>query len=503
MGLKSKTFKNAISSGFGLGIPMVLNLWATPILIISLGKEEFGLSSLFTLLTGYLLIFDFFLPFVLTQQIAAGEKVQIKKDDNPILNRSFLFFLLFGIGGNACLQIFAFPLATVIFNISDQLVDKAVICFQLTGWHILGNFLGNWARGILYGRNNFVLPNLLNILQFGVFNLAGVWMVQNGGDITDFLAFKSFSVIGVSVLLVLAVKPEFTKLVSEIKNIFSLFGNISFSFIHGLIFRVYEFVFSRPEIFIGIILTTNELTDFAVCFLIGNTFLLLITKIIEVIFPVLSKLHAEEEGEKIRSILFRGGKLIVIFISVLVLPLLVLREAFLKIWLGEAYSLMISDLFILIILAFSLHSLFFRYLSFFEMSRGNFKRLATFYALKGGSIFLFGFFLIQEFGLIGAGWSLLLATIPDLVYFFTSLRKNFAIDPVVLLIKSFSEPLAISLGLFVLLDFLFSGQVFDSWPILFLVFAGIGFGHLLLLLLLKQVDRPLLIWVKNYLFLKR
>ncbi len=493
---------NALSGGVGLGIPMLLNLWATPLLIFYLGKEAFGLSTLFTLLTGYLLVLDLYFPFVITQRIAWLRKKNDEGSIQLLQTRTFIYFFLAGLIGVSMLNIFAGTLASRVFQVRPDLVPVAELSLRLASFHFFGVLLSNWARSILYGRHNYVVPNFLNIVQFAITNLLGVYLVSQGGDVNDFLLVKTLSVAGIAVLLVFMVNPVISQVLSNLRKVFSFFKEVSFTIWNGVIFRSYELIFNRPELFVGIFLGTQDLTNFSVCFLVANSFYMLITKFIEVLYPTVTGLLSEGQNKKVKFILYRGSKAVWLIVILLALPILLLRVDFLQIWLGSSYSSVLDDLLLLMLLSTSLHSIFYKFFSYFVKAKGNFRLLSRYLLIRGGVAFILAMFLVDRFGLIGTGYAFLISNVFDVIFFAFLMRAEFHENPLRLFGYSFLRPLifagAIGFGFAYVRQYLPVNGWFSLGAIGILI--SLFFGGLLLVF--GQIDRYFINYFKAFLFKK-
>lgn len=468
---------------------MVLNLWSTPIFIGELGKDAFGISGLFTLITGYFIVADFYLPFILTQKVAWFKTQGDESKERTMVFTSMVFMLGIGLLAPVILYPVSEWLANDAFSIPKKLIGQAKEAFFWTGFHIAGTFAGNWARGVINGRNKYFLPNLLFALQFVVGVGGGVYLVLQGGTIIDYLAIKTFSVCLFSFLLI--VYSIYIFLGSfDLKwfRVKSFLSYLSFPLGNGLIFRVYDFLFSRPEIFIGVMLGTSNLTDFVVCFLITNTLIQLMTKIIEVILPLVSSKTASGDKDALNRLYFAGGNGYAIFNYLLIAPVFLLSGDFMNVWLGDASNETIIRLFDLLIIATLIHSIFARYPAMIIMGQGRFSLLSRYYLIKGTIVFLLSLFFIDSYGLIGAGYAAVSSCIVDFGFYFFISKRVFEVSPVTLLLKTVFFPTLSFLMLVILIDRLSLIPELDSW--LALIFAGglISFFLALVYLISRQID---------------
>jgi O-antigen/teichoic acid export membrane protein len=497
MARRSITLINALSGLVGLGIPMVLSLWSTPIFINLLGKDQFAMSTLFTLLTGYLMVADLYLPFPLIQQVSfllGKNKMDRFKD---LLGGSFVFFFLIGTLG-CCLLFFSSDfLAEEVFSIPENLKEMAVWTFQLSGVHVFGTFLGNWAKGFIQGRNKYLLSNTLHVIQFSAGILGGVYLVYKGGDITDFLLVKTIAVLIYSVGISIYVFINNPGPIFRFSNIFSIREVFQIRISQGLIFRLYELFFSRPELFIGIYLGTKDLAEFGVCFLIFLTVLMVFTKVNEVLLPVISHFFAREKMKFIQVGIFRAQKGTTILAFLIFFPLILFGKEFLKVWLGSQVTPEMEILFQFLIISAAIQAIFSKLGSFLLIGIEEYSILTKFYLLKGLTIFSLAFFLTNEFGLIGSGASILLSSIIDLGFFYFGLVKKFKLPLKKLLGYSILSPLIVGLILGVLGQLYSFGAIITNWFSLGVVGLFSSLIFLAILFFSGQIDRYFLVKFKR------
>lgn len=168
--------RNTIWNLIGNGAPMVVAVFAMPVLIHGLGKDRFGVLALAWALIGYASFFDMGLGRALTQLVAnklgSGEEQEVPK---LVWTSLFLMLALGGLG------------AAIVSGISPWLIHRALKIPQemqtevLHGFYLVGLsvpvVIGTAAlRGLLEAYQKFGIINVLRI-PMGVFSYLGPLLV--------------------------------------------------------------------------------------------------------------------------------------------------------------------------------------------------------------------------------------------------------------------------------------------------------------------------------------
>ena len=90
---------NMISSFLGYGIPMVVSMVTTPIVLNLLGVSAYGLISLISVIIGYLTVIDMGLDLPITKYLAEDRAKSDNNAANLMLNNALQLYLLIGILG--------------------------------------------------------------------------------------------------------------------------------------------------------------------------------------------------------------------------------------------------------------------------------------------------------------------------------------------------------------------------------------------------------------------
>ncbi|HUU39955.1 MAG TPA: flippase [Desulfatiglandales bacterium] len=173
---RSLLARNIILNLVGMLVPLVVAVFAIPLLIKILGTDRFGVLSLAWVVIGYFSLFDFGLGRALTQlvskKLGAGQDQEV-----PALIWTALFLMvLLGIAGTVVMGLFSPWLVYEILNIPEALRLETLYSFYLLSISIPLIISTAGMQGILKSYQRFGLINSIRI-PLGVFIFAGPLLV--------------------------------------------------------------------------------------------------------------------------------------------------------------------------------------------------------------------------------------------------------------------------------------------------------------------------------------
>ncbi len=331
--------RNTVLNLVGYCTPLVVAIFAIPLLIEGMGTDRFGVLTLAWVLIGYLSLFDFGLGRALTKLVAeklgTGQGHQI-----PALTWTALFVMLFlGVGVTIVVALLLPWMVLDVLNIPAALEIETLKAFYLLAASVPVVIMSVGLRGILEAHQRFDLTNAVRI-PLGVYiflapllvllfseNLFPIIAVLVAGRVVAFL---------VQLILCLHVVPSLR---------------------HGI---VLQRAMVRPLIRFGSWMTiTNMVSPLMVCldrFVIGAlvsvaavayyatphevvTKLWLVSgSLIGVLFPAFSTSFVQDHSRAV-SLFERGLKYIFIALFPIILLIVTLANDGLRFWLGDAFAL--------------------------------------------------------------------------------------------------------------------------------------------------------------------
>ncbi len=169
---KNLLLRNVVMNFAGQGLPMIVALFAIPILIKSLGIDRFGVLTLIWVVVGYFSLFDIGLGRTLTKLVAENiGKGQEKKIPSLIGTALMLMGGVSLVG--VILLLFLTPwLVNPILNIPGFLRYEASVVFYILAFSIPIVITTTGLRGILEAYQRFDIVNAIRI-PMGLFTFLG------------------------------------------------------------------------------------------------------------------------------------------------------------------------------------------------------------------------------------------------------------------------------------------------------------------------------------------
>jgi O-antigen/teichoic acid export membrane protein len=173
---RSLIARNTVWNLTGFFIPLVVAIFAMPVLVRVLGTDRFGVLGLAWVVIGYFSLFDLGLGRALTQLVS--KKLGEGQDQKiPALIWTALFLmLLLGLAGTVIMGLFSPWLIHEILNVPEALQAETLYSFYLLSMSIPVIISTAGMQGILKAYQRFGLINAVRI-PLGVFIFAGPLVV--------------------------------------------------------------------------------------------------------------------------------------------------------------------------------------------------------------------------------------------------------------------------------------------------------------------------------------
>ncbi|MDM8515120.1 flippase [Desulfobacterales bacterium HSG16] len=171
--------RNSVLNLIGYGLPLIVAVFAIPLLVKGLGTDRFGILTLAWVLIGYLSMFDMGLSRALTKMVA--EKHGENKDDSLKEICGLIWTAVVLMAGFAiCVAVissFFLPfLVERILSIPDHLKSETLISFYLLVWSLPIVIPSIGIRGVLDAFGRFDLSNAVRI-PLGIYTFASPLLV--------------------------------------------------------------------------------------------------------------------------------------------------------------------------------------------------------------------------------------------------------------------------------------------------------------------------------------
>lgn len=431
-----KSFINILSGGLGFALPMVLNIFFTPIIVKNLGSEAYGLQSLVNVIIGFLMIADMGLDIPVTRAIAEYKSLNEPTKLNNLLNTSLILYLIIGVIGAIIIGISAPFLIDYAFKVPQNLRLQGINVFYLAGVGFVGGLLSMWGKSIFNGLLRYDISNGINVISNFLSLIVGVLLVINGYGVVSYVFCRViFTFLTGIAYLVVSRKflPSFKFSFIFDKDVWGLLRK---QVGYGFFLRMSGILTSRiDQTLIGIWIGMAAVGYYSIPILITTSLAGLIGSMIHYIFPSISELHASGKHKEVELLYYRGSKFIGILAFAIFIPFVLLGPNFLKIWVGEIIYQNSSVVFILLLIATFLQLLIVSILNCYIVGIGKIKFFTGYTLVRSIFMSVGCIILIKYFGLIGAGWAMIITVLVDILYYYISVKKYLHSDVHLLIIK--------------------------------------------------------------------
>jgi len=330
--------RNTIWNLFGQGIPLLVAIFAIPLLIKGLGTARFGVLTLVWAVVGYFSLFDLGMGRALTKLVA--EKLGARKiEDIPKLIWTALVLIgMFGIIGALVVIGISSWFVYGVLNIPIALQSEALKVFYLLALSIPIVISSTGLRGVLEAYQRFDLANIVNI-PLGIFTFIGPLIVlpfsNNLFPVLAVLVVGRFLAWGGTLWLCLRVIPTLRHNIrlqhTMIRPLISFGSWMTVTNIVGpLMVYIDRFI-------IGALISVTAVAYYVTPYEVVTKLRIVPQALIRVLFPAFSTTLVQDRGRT--AMLFGRG---VNYIFIALFPLALITVLFthegIAFWLGEEFA---------------------------------------------------------------------------------------------------------------------------------------------------------------------
>jgi O-antigen/teichoic acid export membrane protein len=348
----SKSIAKNVFYGFLTWIlPLCLSFVATPIIVRTLGNEDYGIYALVLGFIGY--SFTFSIGRAITKYIAEyranGESEKIR----DVVSATFFINIIVGVFGVLLICLLANWLVRDVFKIAADAQEKTILAMYLASAIIFLTMLTQVFSAVLQGIQRFdVYSKIFNASSFAL--LSGNLILAYMGYGLLALLFWNLLIICIfcAVYAFIAKKllPEFGISFRFGRESLKLVLHYSLGIIGYQILANLLLLFERG--WITRHLGAESLTYYVVPMSLGMYIHGFISSLMLVIFPLASEL--KNDKPKLLRLYTKATKIVSLLVVFLGTTLIVENKFFLALWMGENFAANSSDLLILHTITFGL-----------------------------------------------------------------------------------------------------------------------------------------------------
>lgn len=427
-GLLGRVARNSLWNVGGFIFTVLFSLITIRLYVTRLEADAFGLLMLLRIIITPLNLLDFGSTPAAIKYIAESEGRGDREQTGRYLHTALSFSLMVGGIGALLLVMSADVLVTRIFSIPPALQDigRLSIYWIAVRWFI--QQATSTFSGVPTALQRYDLTNIGNVASSTLIAVAGLVGLYRGGGLLDLIYYETIMAglmvcgwifMAHTLLPDVSLIPRWDRATfrrmfrfgfwQTIESTGSLFGHEAERFILGVLTSVAA---------VGFYTVSWNLASrvYAVSYSLG-----------QVLFPVVSTLVGQgRHRESRRVVLLAGWLLTMVSISLLV-PLAVLAQVLLLVWLGPVYAAH-SFVVLRLVSISAVATSAFIVPSFFLMGIGETKWLAFVAIVQGTITIAFSLILIPRFGLEGAAWGVVVASGTHLVVLLMMWKRFFRED---------------------------------------------------------------------------
>jgi O-antigen/teichoic acid export membrane protein len=346
MNIAKGLFRSSVARVGLTVVSTVISFFMLPFLVGKLGDTWYGVWTIIASLTGYYYLADVGLTSAVTRHVAKFIARRDSDGANKIINTSLLIYSLLGLvifaaslGISACANLF-------VDNLQDLFIVRAVI--MITALNIAIEFPYKAFSGIIGAYIRYDLLTYSHFLTIVISTGLTVFYLSRGHGIVS-LAVIGFGSAQISNVLFYAISrrlfPNMQLGLRHVnrRTIRDLFGYSVWSFViqigDQLRLRISAFM-------IGLMLSAGNVTHFYIGARLVEMFINLVYRATNIMTPVFTKYHAENNYDEIRSKLLLMTKINTVIAVFGGGMIILLGRPFLQRWMGndylDAYPVMVT-----------------------------------------------------------------------------------------------------------------------------------------------------------------
>ncbi|MBI3240810.1 MAG: oligosaccharide flippase family protein [Chloroflexi bacterium] len=439
---------NIIFSAAGWAVPALLNFLSTPILLKLLGEAAYGLQTLVAVVIGYLTVMDMGLDIPVTKFLAEDHARGDSESENRLLNTTLQLYTGIGIVGMVIIMLAADVLARRVFEVPDELIRQAVVVFRLAGVGFLASVMSMWGKAIANGLQRYDVASKISIAA----NLAGVTIglaaVYAGYGVTGYVFIRVLVSLLTGVAYLISAHqliPGFRlRLAIDMPILQRVKSYASF----GLILRLTGLIVGGLDrTLIGAWLGVAAVALYAVPALVSAAFSQLIGNMLHFIFPMASELYSTNQFEALQNIFIRSMRFVAGLATAMIVPLLVLGDLFLNLWIGPNVTVQSAAVLRLLLLTAYFQAVAAVLTNNFVVGTGRISVFSVYATINGLVVGAGCLLFIRPFGIQGAGLAQLISEAVDIIFMIFVVQRYLQISPLALFRTAYLRPLLLGLAI--------------------------------------------------------
>jgi len=330
--------RNTVLNLIGLGAPLVVAIFAVPILIKGLGTARFGVLTLAWAVVGYFNLFDLGIGRALTKLVAEKLGAGHCEDVSELIWTALALMGMLGIFGGLVAAVISPWLVHDILKIPNALQDETLKAFYLLSLSIPVVISTTGLRGVLEAHQRFDLTNIVRI-PLGIFTFLGPLIVlffsNNLFPIVAVLVVVRFLAWMGHLLFCLRLVPALRHNIglhhTMVRSLISFGSWMTISNIIGPLMVYFD------RFFIGAMISMASVAYFVTPYELITKFGLISGALVSVLFPAFSTTMVQDRDRT--ALLFgRGINYTLLMLFPLILIIVTIAHEGMTLWLGTQFA---------------------------------------------------------------------------------------------------------------------------------------------------------------------
>ncbi|MFQ5648501.1 MAG: oligosaccharide flippase family protein [bacterium] len=330
--------RNTLLNLVGRGAPMIVAIFAIPLLIQQLGLDRFGVLTLAWMVIGYFSLFDLGIGRALTKLVAEHLATKRQPELRGLVWTGLGLMWLFGLLGTLVMALLSPPLVTRLLKIPVGLQAECLQAFYLLALSIPIVVSTAGLRGILEAKQRFELINAVRI-NLGLLTYLGpLAVLPFSNKLVHIVAVLAAGrIVAWLVYLVLCLRTlPILRTHLEVRGAYVgpilRFGG--WLTVSNIISPLMEYL---DRFLIGILVSVTAVAYYVTPYEVVTRLWVIPGAIVGVMFPAFSTSFAQNKRHTAR-LFSRSMKWIHLLVFPVALVLTTLAHEILQLWVGEAFA---------------------------------------------------------------------------------------------------------------------------------------------------------------------
>lgn len=330
--------RSAIWNFTGMAAPMLVALFAIPLLIDGMGKERFGMLSIIWMGVGYFSLFDLGLGRALTKLVSERLGTGQTDDMGPLIWTALALLATLGAIGGLIIFVLSGPLIQHVLQVDASLESEAVNAFRILGAGLPLVIMFTALVGLLEAHQRFGTIAAIRI-PLGILTFAGPLATLQISP--SLILATGILLMGRALALMFCfacattarneLKTPFSPQKAHMKPLFSFGGWLTVTNIVGPLMTYLD------RFFVGAILNMTSVTYYATPYEVLQRAQILSNSIMGVLFPAMAT-AAVSDTKRLRDLYSTSIWLLLCLMLPLTAGFFLLAPEALDIWLGQEFS---------------------------------------------------------------------------------------------------------------------------------------------------------------------